>query len=406
MCLIWFLKPIYRDTKNSKKSISLQKPEDTLTKSPDIVTTQSFQEEHKLPELSTANRCPVVSEPQTPQGLPMTGYSSLQTPLEPPEISHIILTTSQGPSAPFSTSDRTSQVSPVMASRSIHTSQVTSLVSCSHQGPLKYQKTVPKTVPVFQESPATATRVVQTSWMPKATVHSSDQPSQVTPATMTSGCNSLLMSAAALSGSYNTPQLTPATVHSSNQASQVTPATVSSSATTTSGDNRPHVSAATVSDSYNTPRVTPAAELRRVQASQVMPATTTSGYNSPQVSAATGSGSYNTSQVTPTSMPSSFNPPPQSPASWPSNSSMQQVSLATTSGSSSATLVSPATPVKVMMGCSHNMTTGISTKNFPWSPYDVWCFILISHLSVLNIWFYDFQSFPRFIFYSSCVLLH
>ncbi|XP_049998946.1 inteferon-activable protein 208-like isoform X2 [Alexandromys fortis] len=330
---------------------SSKKPEDTLTKSPDIVTTQSFQEEHKLPELSTANRCPVVSEPQTPQGLPMTGYSSLQTPLEPPETSHIILTTSQGPSAPFSTSDRTSQVSPVMASSSIRTSQVTSLVSCSHQGPLKYQKTVPKTVPVFQESPATATRVVQTSWMPKATVHSSDQASQVTPATMTSGCNSLLMSAAALSGSYNTPQLTPATVHSSNQASQVTPATVSSSvqaflATTTSGDNRPHVSAAKVSDSYSTPRVTPAAEPRRVQASQVMPATTTSGYNSHQVSAATGSGSYNTSQVTPTSMPSSFNPPPQSPASWPSNSSMQQVSLATTSRSSSASLVSPATPFK------------------------------------------------------------
>ncbi|XP_026645770.1 pyrin and HIN domain-containing protein 1-like [Microtus ochrogaster] len=102
---------------------SSKKPEDTLTKSPDIVTTQSFQEEHKLPELSTANRCPVVSEPQTPQGLPTTACSSLQTPLEPPEVSHVILTTSQGPLAPFSTSDRTSLVSPVMASRSIHTSQ-------------------------------------------------------------------------------------------------------------------------------------------------------------------------------------------------------------------------------------------------------------------------------------------
>lgn len=140
-----------------------------------------------------------------------------------------------------------------MASNSIHTSQVTSMVSCSHQGPLKYQKTVPKTVPVFQESPATATRAVQTSWMPKATVHSSNQASQVTPATMTSGCNSLLMSAEALYDSYNTPRVTLATVHSSDQASRVTPATMSSSvqaflATTTSGYNRPHVSAGTVSD--------------------------------------------------------------------------------------------------------------------------------------------------------------
>lgn len=156
------------------------------------MTTQSFQEEHKLPELSTANRYPVVSEPQTPQGLPTTACSSLQTPLEPPEVSHIILTTSQGPSSPFSTSDRTSQVSPVTASSSIHTAQVTSMVSCSHQGLLKSQKTVPKTVSVFQESPATETKAVQTSWTPKAIVHSSDQASQVTPATMTSGCNSLL----------------------------------------------------------------------------------------------------------------------------------------------------------------------------------------------------------------------
>ncbi|XP_038204440.1 LOW QUALITY PROTEIN: pyrin domain-containing protein 3-like [Arvicola amphibius] len=291
---------------------SSKKPEDALTKSPDIVTTQSFQEEHKLSELSTANRCPVVSEPQTPQGLPMTAYSSLQTPLEPPELSHTILTTSQGPSAPFSTSNRTSQVSPVMDSSSIHTSQVMSPVSYSHQDPLKSQKTVPKTVPVFQASPVTMTRAVQTSWTPKATEHSSDQAFPVTPATMTSGYNSPLMSAAALSGSYNTPQVTPATVHSSDQTSQVTPATVPSS----------------------------------VQAFLVTPATTASGYNSPQVSAATVSGSYNTLQVTPAAMPRSFNPPPQSPASWPSNASMQQVSLATTSRSSFATLVSPATPFK------------------------------------------------------------
>ncbi|KAK7806068.1 hypothetical protein U0070_004776, partial [Myodes glareolus] len=218
---------------------SSEKPEDALTKSLDIVTTQSFQEEYKLPELSTANRCPAMSEPQTPQGLPTTACSSLQTPLEPPEISHSILTTSQGPSAPFSTSDQTSQVSPVTASSSIHTSQ----------------------------------------------------------------------------------------------ASRVTPTTVPSS----------------------------------VQAFLVTPATTTSGYNSPLVSAARVSGSYNTPQFTPTARASNFNPPPQSPASRPSNFSMQQASLATVSRSFSAALVSPATPFKVMMGCSHNMMTEISTKNFSWS---------------------------------------
>lgn len=161
------------------------------------MTTQSFQEEHKLPELSTANRCPAMSEPQTAQRLPTTACSSLQTPLEPPEISYSISTTSQGPSATFSTSDQTSQVSPVIASSSIHASQVTSMVSCSHQDPLKFQKTVSKTVPVFQESLATMTRAVQTSWIPKATKDSSNQAFPVTPATMTSGYNSPLMSTAA-----------------------------------------------------------------------------------------------------------------------------------------------------------------------------------------------------------------
>ncbi|ERE73330.1 interferon-activable protein [Cricetulus griseus] len=97
------------------KTPSLEKHRDTITKSPDIVTAQSLQGKHKLPELSATNRCQAVREPQTPRGLPTTASSSLQTPPEP--------STSRGPSAPFSTSGQTSQVSPVTASSSIHTAQ-------------------------------------------------------------------------------------------------------------------------------------------------------------------------------------------------------------------------------------------------------------------------------------------
>ncbi|XP_035301637.1 pyrin and HIN domain-containing protein 1-like [Cricetulus griseus] len=206
------------------KTPSLEKHRDTITKSPDIVTAQSLQGKHKLPELSATNRCQAVREPQTPRGLPTTASSSLQTPPEP--------STSRGPSAPFSTSGQTSQVSPVTASSSIHTAQVTSTRSYSHQDPLKSPKTASSSVPALQASPATVTSNAHTLSTPQAAGYRSFQASRMTPATMTSGYKSPWVSAPTVSGSYNTPQDTPATMPSSFKSPLQSAATQPSSSST------------------------------------------------------------------------------------------------------------------------------------------------------------------------------
>ncbi|KAL1769705.1 hypothetical protein HispidOSU_006740B [Sigmodon hispidus] len=352
---------------------SPEKHEDAITKSPDTPTAQSFQGEHKLPELSSTNKCSAVSEAQTPQGLPTTTSSSLQTPSEPPEISCTVLIPSQGPSAPFSTSDQTSQLSPVPASSSLQTplkppetSYTILTTSQSPSAPFSTSDQTSQLSPVTASSslqtplkpPETSYTILTTSQSPSAPFSTSDQTSQLSPVTASSSIppqvtsvfscshqvpssdSAFQASPAIVTSNVQALRMGQATLCSTNQASQMTPAT------RTSSDMSPQISVPSVPSRYNTPQITPVAMLCSTQASQVTPVTIVSGYNSPQVSAATVSNNYNTPQNTPATMPSSANPLPGSPATQPSNSSSYRLSLATRPGSSFVPSVSPAASLK------------------------------------------------------------
>ncbi|XP_036008509.1 interferon activated gene 213 isoform X5 [Mus musculus] len=302
------------------------------------MTTPFLKEKPKIPLLSATSTSQAEGEPLTPQRFPTTASSSLQTPLEPTEISSTILVTSQGSSAPYSTCDKSSRVPPVTASSSIQTIQTclaTSTLPCSHQATLKSPKTEPSSVQATQMTQAikasghncpqvptaavsssfikpqvTSARLlsgVQTPLMPQATVPSRAQTFRLTPAKMTSGCNSPQMSAATVYSSYSNPHVTP--VPSSVQILQMNLAAM------TIGCNSPHVSAATVSSHYNNPWVTPATFPGSAQTLQLYPAAMAHGCNSPQVSAATISSSYNnTPQVSSVTVPRSFPAMSLSPA--------------------------------------------------------------------------------------------
>ena len=317
---------------------SSEESKDTIPESPDTMTTQFLEEKPKFPLLSATSTSQAEGEPLTPQRFPTTASSSLQTPLEPPEISSTILATSQGSSVPYSTCDKSSRVPPVTASSSTQTIQTclaTSTLPCSHQATLKSPKTEPSSVQATQMTQAikasghncpqvptaavsssfikpqvTSARLlsgVQTPLMPQATVPSRAQTFRLTPAKMTSGCNSPQMSAATVYSSYSNPHVTP--VPSSVQILQMNLAAM------TIGCNSPHVSAATVSSPYNNPWVTPATFPRNAQTLQLYPAAMAHGCNSPQVSAATISSSYNnTPQVSSVTVPRSFPAMSLSPA--------------------------------------------------------------------------------------------
>ncbi|XP_011237154.1 interferon activated gene 213 isoform X3 [Mus musculus] len=317
---------------------SSEESKDTIPESPDTMTTPFLKEKPKIPLLSATSTSQAEGEPLTPQRFPTTASSSLQTPLEPTEISSTILVTSQGSSAPYSTCDKSSRVPPVTASSSIQTIQTclaTSTLPCSHQATLKSPKTEPSSVQATQMTQAikasghncpqvptaavsssfikpqvTSARLlsgVQTPLMPQATVPSRAQTFRLTPAKMTSGCNSPQMSAATVYSSYSNPHVTP--VPSSVQILQMNLAAM------TIGCNSPHVSAATVSSHYNNPWVTPATFPGSAQTLQLYPAAMAHGCNSPQVSAATISSSYNnTPQVSSVTVPRSFPAMSLSPA--------------------------------------------------------------------------------------------
>lgn len=310
----------------------------TIPESPDTMTTQFLEEKPKIPLLSATSTSQAEGESLTPQRFPATASSSLQTPLEPTEISSTILATSQGSSVPYSTCDKSSRVPPLTASSSIQTIQTcqeTSTLPCSYQASLGSPKTEPSSVQATQMTqaikasghncpqvpaaavsssfikpqvtPAMLLSSVQTPWMPQATVPSHAQTFRLTPAKMTSGCNSPQMSAAIVHSSYSNPQVTP--VPSSVQILQMNLAAM------TIGCNSPHVSAATVSSPYNNPWVTPATFPGSAQTLKLYPAAMAQGCNSPQVSAATISSSYdNTPQVSSVTVPRSFAAMSLSPA--------------------------------------------------------------------------------------------
>lgn len=317
---------------------SSEESKDTIPESPDTMTTPFLKEKPKIPLLSATSTSQAEGEPLTPQRFPTTASSSLQTPLEPTEISSTILVTSQGSSAPYSTCDKSSRVPPVTASSSTQTIQTclaTSTLPCSHQATLKSPKTEPSSVQATQMTqaikasghncpqvptaavsssfikpqvtPAMLLSGVQAPLMPQATVPSRAQTFRLTPAKMTSGCNSPQMSAATVYSSYSNPHVTP--VPSSVQILQMNLAAM------TIGCNSPHVSAATVSSHYNNPWVTPATFPGSAQTLQLYPAAMAHGCNSPQVSAATISSSYNnTPQVSSVTVPRSFPAMSLSPA--------------------------------------------------------------------------------------------
>ncbi|XP_028640465.1 gamma-interferon-inducible protein 16 isoform X2 [Grammomys surdaster] len=331
MMKVWEVEPAMT-TSSPKES------KDTIPVSPDTMTTQFWEEEPNIPELSATSTYPDECEPLTPQEFPTTASSSLQTPLEPPEISSTILATSQASSAPCSTCDKASPVSPVTTSSITQITQpyqVTSTLSYSHQATLESPKADTSSVQTFHMTPATMTSghncpqapaaavssrfnkpqvtpatlpsSVQAPWMPQATVSSSVHTLRMTPATMTTGCNIPRVSAATVSS--NNPQVTPATVCSSVQTSRMT------SAAMTSGCNSPQVSGSRVPVSYSNPRVTPATEPSSAQIFGMTSAAMTSGCNSPQVSAAAVSSSYNNApQVSSVTVPRSFSAIPVSPA--------------------------------------------------------------------------------------------